>query len=282
MIFDSHCHVQFNAYKDDADDVISRALAENTWMIVVGSQKTTSERAVEYANKYEGVWAAIGLHPIHLTEQEVDEEEVNFKSRREVFDYPAYATLAQNKKVVAIGEVGLEYYHQPQNISLDELREIQTKNFVEHCHLADEFSLPLIIHCRDAHTDQIKLVREIIAQGGLQKRGVVHCFTGNWQEAKAYLDLGFDIGFTGVINFPPKKSNPQPTSDLLEVVKNTPLDKILAETDAPYLSPPPHRGERNEPAFVKFVVAKIAEIKGISYEEAATATFANTRKLFNV
>lgn len=283
MIFDSHCHVQFNAYKGETDEIIKRTLAEDVWMLIVGSQKSTSERAVNFANIYqEGVWAAIGLHPVHLTEQEIDEEEMSFISRQEIFNFDEYLKLGQNKKVVAVGEVGLEYFHQPKNIDQKDLYNIQAKNFIEHCRLADELNLPIIIHCRDAHADQIKLVQEIIERGGLKNRGVVHCFTGNWQEAKAYLDLGFYLGFTGVINFPPKKTNPQPSLDLLEVVKNTPLNKILAETDSPYLAPPPYRGKRNEPIFVKFVVEKIAEIKGISFKEAAEATFQNTRKLFKI
>ncbi len=280
---DTHCHVQFTNFKEDADEVIKRALDKKIQMIVVGSQSTTSKRAVLYANKYEtGVFAAVGLHPVHLIEQEVDEEEMNFVSRQEKFDYEFYKNLAQDKKVVGIGEVGVEYFHRPEDLTKEEVKKIQSQNFIEHCRLADEMNLPVIVHCRDAHADQLELIKQIIAKGGLKNRGVVHCFTGNWQEAKAYLDLGFFIGFTGVITFPPKKTNPQPSLDLLEVVQKIPLDRLLVETDSPYLAPPPHRGERNEPAYVEFVAQKVAEIKNLPLETVLEQTFRNTKALFKI
>jgi len=283
MMIDTHCHAQFNAFKDDSDEVIKRSLEKEIYMILVGSQSSTSKRAVEFANKYSsGVWAAVGLHPTHLMEHEVDEEEVNFVSRTEKFDYEYYKQLAQDKKVVAIGEVGLDYYHKPDTISFEELKALQAPNFIEHAKLADEMNLPVIIHCRDAHNDQLGIIRDLISKGGMKKRGVVHCFTGNWQEAKQYVDLGFYIGFTGVIAFPPKKTNPQPSLDILEALKNTPLDRILSETDAPYLTPPPHRGERNEPVYVEFIIQKIAEVKGITVQEAQDATFNNAKRLFEL
>lgn len=283
MMFDSHCHVQFRAFKDDSAEVIKRSLDKKIGMIIVGSQNSTSQRAVEFAQKYSnGVWAAIGLHPIHLVEQEINEEEISFKSREEKFDHDFYKNLAQQPKVVGIGETGLDYYHQSSIIPLDELKKKQADNFIQHCCLADELNLPMIVHCREAHADQIELIKNVLANGGLKKRGVIHCHTGDWTEAEQYLQLGFFIGFTGVINFPPKKNNPQPTLNILEAVKKIPLDRLLIETDAPYLAPPPHRGERNEPAFVEFVAQKVAEIKGISFEEVAKQTVKNTEQLFNI
>ena len=284
MIFDSHCHVQFNAYKNDADVVIKRTIEKGVKMLVVGSQNSTSQRAVEYAEKYPGhIWAAVGLHPVHLIEQEVeeDEEHIKFKSREERFDFGFYKKLASHPKVVAIGEVGLEYYHQPKNIPFEELKKIQSENFIQHCRLADEFNLPVIIHCREAHADQTELVKKIIAGGGLKKRGVVHCFTGDWSAAEKYLQMGFYIGFTGIITFSAKKSNPQPTLDLLEVVQKIPLDRFLVETDSPYLAPQSYRGERAEPWMVEEVVKKIAEIRQISITEVTEKALNNTQKLFS-
>lgn len=285
MIFDSHCHVQFNAYKNDADEVIKRTIEKGVSMMVVGSQKSTSQRAVEYAERYpKNIWAAVGLHPVHLVEQEVEEDEeyIKFKSREEKFDFKFYKKLASHPKVVAIGEAGLEYYHQPKNVSFEGLKKIQSENFIQHCRLADELNLPVIIHCREAHQDQIALIKKIISEGGLRKRGVVHCFTGDWLAAEQYLEMDFFIGFTGVITFPAKKNNPQPTFDLLEVVQKTPLDHILVETDAPYLAPQVYRGQRCEPWMVEEVIKKIVEIKQVSVSEIAKKTAENTQKLFNL
>ncbi len=280
-LIDSHCHIQFNAYKDDADEVIGRAIAAETFMIAVGSQNSTSRRAVEYAKKYpKKIWAVIGLHPVHLTEQEVDEEEIIFKTREEKFDFEFYKKLAQEPEVVGIGECGLDFYHLPLNHSLEDVKKIQEEAFYKQVELADEMNLPLVIHCRAAHFHLIPVLQKLIKQGKVKNRGVAHCFTGNWLEAKAYLDLGFYIGLTGVICFPPKKNDPQPTLDLLEVAKNTPLDSLLVETDAPYLAPPPFRGKRNEPAYVRYVVEKIAEIKGETVEKVAQQTVKNTLDLF--
>lgn len=283
MIFDSHCHIQFNAYKDDVEVVLKKCLAKDVLMIVVGSQCSTSQRAVEYAEKYPGkIWAAVGIHPLHLTTQEVNEEEVKFITREERFNHDFYWKLARHPQVTAIGETGLEYFHKPEGMAWAEFKKRQSENFIAHCQLADELNLPIIVHCREAHDDQIKMIKEILAQGRLKKRGVVHCFTGNWPTAEQYLRMGFYIGFTGIITFPTKKNNPQPTLDLLEAVEKTPLDRILIETDAPYLAPQAYRGQRCEPWMVEEVAKKIAEIKGLTAEETARQTAENTQKLFGL
>lgn len=281
MLIDSHCHIQFNAYKDDACEVIRRSLAQGVKMIVVGSQQSTSVRAVEYAKKYDrSIWAVVGLHPVHLTEQEVDEEEIKFHSREEKFDFEFYERLAKEPETVGIGECGLDFFHLPNNLSLAEVERVQTEAFLTQVELADSAGLPLVIHCRNAHAELLPLLKKKVSEGKLKRGAVAHCFTGNWQEAKQYLDLGIYLGFTGVIAFPPKKSNPQPTLDLLEVAHKTPLEQILVETDAPYLSPPPHRGERNEPAFVQLVAQKLAEIKSLELAQVEEQTVKNTLKLF--
>lgn len=265
MIIDTHAHVNFNAFKDDADEVIRRALNEKIWMINVGSQYSTSKRAVEIAEKYdEGVYAAIGLHPIHLGQGLVkikeDLQEVQFPAREEVFDYERYKELAKSKKVVAIGEVGFDYY-------LKEFHQKQLNVFLGQLALAQEMNLPIIIHCRMAHEE----LREALTPYLSKIRGVVHSHTATWEQTKDYLNTDLYFGFNGLIFKRP--------SD--EVIKNLPLEKILVETDAPYLTPQQEDG-RNEPLYIKHVVSKIAQIKGLSYQEVAEATTQNARMLFGI
>ena len=276
MLFDTHCHLQFNAYKDDADEVYKKCAEKGVLLNVVGSQRDTSKRAIAYAEKYPDVYATVGLHPIHLLSAEVDEEEVNFKSREEKFDYDLYKKLAEHPKVIAIGECGLELYHLPKGLDEKSAIQIQTEAFIGQYKLAQELNLPLVIHVRSAHRQMIDLLSSLSPL----PRGVVHCFTSNWNIAKEYLDLGLYLGFTGVITFPAKKTDPKPQEELLEVVKNCPLDRILTETDAPYLAPQKYRGQRCEPWMVEDVATKIAEIKKLAVEEVMEKAFKNALKLF--
>ncbi len=278
MLFDSHCHLQFKIYEKDFSEVYKRCLEKDTLLNVVGSQIDTSIRAVEFAQKYENIYASVGLHPIHLFETRVDEEEAAFKSREEDFDYDKYKKLAQNKKVIAIGECGLELYHLPEGLDKEKVLQKQKEIFIKQYELAQELCLPIIIHVRNAHEEMINLLKS------LKKEiyGVVHCYTNNWKYAKQYLDLGLYIGFTGVITFPPKKTEPKVQEDLLEVVKNCPLDKLLIETDAPYLAPQAYRGQRCEPWMVEEVVKKIAEIRQKTTEDIIQITVDNARRLFKI
>ncbi|MFA4998471.1 MAG: TatD family hydrolase [Candidatus Paceibacterota bacterium] len=272
MLIDTHSHLNFNAYRDDADEVIRRSLNNNIWMINVGSQYKTSERAVEIAERYqEGIYASVGLHPIHLAEgifkTKLDKEEIAFQTRNENFDYDSYKNLAQSKKVVAIGEIGLDYYYRPKTkIKLEEFKNRQKEVFLEQFRLAKELNLPIIFHCRMAHQELIGMLGN--NAGG---KGVVHCFTGDWRQAQEYLDMGFYIGFNGIIF----------KMDLNEVIEKVPLDKALIETDCPYLTPPPMEG-RNEPAYVKYVVEKIAKIRGLDCEKLEEITSKNARELFKI
>ncbi len=279
MLIDTHAHVNFNAYAEDSDEVIQRALKEKTWLINVGSQLSTSRRAVEFAEKFpHGVFAAVGLHPVHLKEQIVHEEvdpleEFEFKTRPEVFDYEEYKNLARDSKVVAIGEVGLDYFHLPEENKETE-RQKQKDNFIKHLELASELNKPIMIHCREAHNDVIEILRDWeLGTGNRELKGVVHSFGGRWSQAEEYFNLGFLISFNGLITF---------ARDYDRVIKNAPLERLMLETDCPYLTPVPHRGKRNEPSYVKFVAEKIAEIKGISFEEVAQITTENARRLFNM
>ena len=278
MLIDTHCHVQFNAFKDDYDAVIKKCLAQGMSLNLVGTQKDTSRWAVEMAEKYDNVYASIGTHPIHLHPTHVDEEETHFMSREEAFDWDYYAALAKSKKVIGVGECGLDLWHVPKDTAVSEVLAKQKEVFLQHYNFAREHDLVLVVHCREAHEEMISLMSNI---SGLM-RGVIHCFTANWDRAQAYLQMGFYLGFTGVVTFPPKKTNPQPQLWLNEVVEKIPLDRIVVETDSPYLAPQKYRGERAEPWMVEEVVKRFAEVRGLSFEEMERQIEENTRRLFNI
>ncbi len=284
MLIDTHAHVNFNAYKDDSDEVIRRSLAGGVWMINVGSQYTTSERAVMMAEKYpEGVYAAIGLHPIHLETDlikvKVDEEEIEFKTREEEFDYEKYRNLAKSsKKIVAVGEIGFDYWYRPKTkVKISQFKEKQKQAFIQQLNLARELNLPVMLHCRMAHDDLLNVIKENIEQHGSKLiSGVSHCFVGMLEQAKEYLKLGFCLGFNGIIF---KKIPGLP--DFEEIIKEVPLERILLETDCPYLTPEPMSG-RNEPLYIKYIAEKIAKIKNISYQEVENQTTQNAKELFKI
>ena len=285
LLIDTHAHVNFNDFKNDSKEVVKRALDEGVWMINVGAEKNTSERAVKMAEEYEeGIFAAVGLHPSHLIEQDVEYEEngelVKYKSKPEEFDYDFYLKLAKNEKVVGIGECGLDYYRNSQsqisNLKNKNWKEKQKEIFIKHLKLAKEINKPIIIHCRDAHNVLLEIFR---LEANLPS-GVMHFFTGTLEQAKKYIELGFYISFSGVITFPPRKGEIVGAYD--EIIKNLPLEKILIETDCPYVAPLPHRGKRNEPQYVKYVAQKIAELKGVSFGEAAEQTTKNAKELFRI
>lgn len=276
-LIDIHAHVNFNAFREDGDAVVKRALAEQVGMILVGSQYDTSQRAIKYAERYpEGVWAAVGLHPIHLVPFEVDAGELGesggkeipgFKTRPEVFDYKKYKELALHAKTVAIGECGLDYYRTGQS---NEEKKRQHDTLREHIRLACEVKKPLIIHCRNAYHDLYPILKE---ENAGEVGGTIHFFVGTWDDAQKFLDLGFHLSFTGVITF---------ARNYDKVVRKAPLERIMVETDAPYVAPVPYRGKRNEPLYVSEIAAKIAELRGVSYEEVTRATTQNARRLFRI
>lgn len=296
MLIDTHAHLNFSAYKDDIEEVIKRCSDNKIGVINVGSQFSTSERAVKMAEKYPhtnstkfiggqsgksnfnkskigvGMWAAIGLHPIHLKSsyirEKVDEdEEFEFNSRSEKFDQEKYRQLAKSKKVVAIGETGLDLFHNPDNL------EKQIRTFKEEISLAMELDLPIIIHCRKANKEIIEILEEDKKKYGDKLRGVVHCFSGKLSQARKYADLGFLLGFNGIITF---------ARDYDKVLREIDSKYMLVETDCPYLTPVPFRGKRNEPSYIKYVAEKIAEIKKISFDEVAKITANNAKKLFRI
>ena len=288
---DIHSHVNFKAFDEDRDEVIKRALDMDTWIINVGTQIDTSKSAVELAHKYdEGVYAIIGLHPIHTGASFHDEKELGeggkeFTSRGEVFDKDAYRELLKDKKTVAIGECGLDYYR----MDTDSI-EKQKKAFIAQIELANEVGKPMMLHIRnnskdnssrasmddarhdftksDAYKDALELLKKYA-----KIKGDVHFFAGSLELAKEFLDFGFTLSFTGVITF---------TTDYDEVIKNTPLEMIMTETDCPYVTPIPHRGKRNEPVYVSEVVKKIALVKDLKESEVAQVVVQNAKRVFGI
>lgn len=266
---DAHSHVHFEAYSADRAEVVKRALDSNTWMINVGTQKDTSRAAVELAHQYEkGVYAIVGLHPVHTAKSyhdkaEFSDDQKEFTEHGETFDYDFYKKLVTDPKVVAIGECGLDYFRADEHTA-----SVQKDQFEGHIALAKETGKPLMCHIRNAYKDAADVLR---AHPGV--RGDIHFFAGSIEEAKMFLDLGFNLSFTGVITF---------ARDYDEVIKYVPLDRILSETDCPYVTPAPYRGTRNEPLYVQEVVKKIAEIKGLDLETVKKALISNTFSLFGL
>jgi len=254
-LFDSHNHLYARDYDADRDAVIERARGVGVvGMVCVAEDVETGRRCVELASRYPEVYAAVGLHP-HKAREDTDEH------------YAALRELAQaEKKVVAIGEVGLDYHYEHSP------REAQRDTFRRYLRLAHELGLPLIIHCREAHDDSLGILRE--AQHG-PYRGVMHCYSGTAEEAQALLELGFHISLAGPLTF---KNARKPC----EVAAAVPIERLLIETDAPYLAPQRVRGKRNEPAYVTDVAQKLAEIKKLSVEDVGRITTRNARVLFGL
>jgi len=273
MLIDTHSHLNFVKFKDDKDEVVQRSLAENVWLINVGINYESSKEAVAIAEKYPlGVYAAIGLHPMMVSwglrpkdKKEKDRAEEHLEGE---FDLERYRRLAESSKVVAIGESGLDFLNLPKKEG-KKIKERQKEALRRQIKLAGELALPVIFHCRQAHRELFSLMESL---SKIPFKGVVHCFSGNWEEAKRYLEKGLYLGFNGIIY----KIN------LRETIKNCPLERMLVETDCPFLSPPLAGSKRNEPLFVKYIVKTIAEVKGESFEKVAETTTANARKLFKI
>ncbi len=256
MLIDSHAHIQGQEYAGEVEAVITRAReAGIDKIIAVGGAGDLSSNhdAIALADSYDNVYATVGMHP-H------DAKDVGPEELRSVQD------LTVHPKVIAVGETGLDYYysHSPH--------DVQRRVFADFIQLARETGLPLVVHERDAAQDAVQLLR---SEGNGDLGGVLHCFTGNYEAARAYLDLGFYLSFTGIITF----KNAEPLRD---VVRRVPLEKMLIETDSPYLTPVPHRGKRNEPAYVRLVAEAMAKIKAVSLEEVAQITTDNVGNLFKI
>lgn len=280
-LFDTHTHFNFNAFKDDWEAVVERTLKDQVWLVNVGAEAKTSRRAVDITDKYpEGVYAAVGLHPIHTYDDEFEDiikgEKVEFVTRAEDFDKKYYTGLVKSSdKVVAIGETGLDYFHikkfpAPLN---KKLKQKQAEIFAKQIKLAGELNKPIIIHCRaEKDFDAYKEILEILKTNE-KVSGIVHCYQGNEKLLEEFLNRGFMIGYNGVITF---------TEEYNKLVLATPLDHIVLETDAPFLTPVPHRGQRNESIYVAEVAKRIAAIKNVDFREIASTSTANAMNIFMI
>lgn len=247
-LVDVHAHLNFSDYDADREAVFGRAAEAGIDVINVGTNRKTSESAIALTQNRNNVWATVGLHPTDAAEG---------------FDYDSFLALAKNEKVVAIGECGLDFFRAGRSTF-----EKQQEVFLAQINLANALGKPLMLHIRNAYRE----VHEIL-KAHAQVKGNAHFFTGTWEEAKLFLNLGFTLSFGGVITF---------TRDYDEVIKNTPLEMILTETDCPFVAPVPYRGRRNEPFYLTEVVKKLAAIKNLTYDEAAAATLANAARIFNL
>lgn len=254
MLIDSHVHLDDRRFNRDRDMIIKNLRSNGIELAInIGADLQTSIASVSLAEKYDNIYAAVGVHP--HSAKEVDESTIEILK-----------SFASRDKVIAIGEIGLDFHYD------NSPRDVQRKWFREQLKLAKEVNLPVVIHSREACQETFDILKE--AQDG-SLEGVLHCYSGSPEMAKEYIKLGFYISIAGPVTF----RNARVLREVAEVV---PLDKLLIETDCPYLTPEPHRGKRNEPIFVKYVAGTIADIKGISYEELAKATNRNTKELFRI
>ena len=254
MLVDSHCHLDFKDFENEVDQVIERAGAVGVGlMVTICTQLAAFDQVLALAERYDNVLCSVGIHP-HEADKEPD------------VDADRLIDLAGHPKVVGIGETGLDYFYEHSP------REAQKRNFLAHIYAARETHLPLIVHTRDAEEDTADILTREMGEGAFT--GVLHCFTSSAALARTALDLGLYISLSGIVTF-------KNATDLHDTAKRIPLDRLLVETDAPYLAPVPQRGKRNEPAFVAHTAAHIAELRGLTAGALAQATTDNFFRLFN-
>lgn len=254
MIFETHAHYEDQKYNEDREELLTKTLLSGVHTIVnVGSTMDTTRESLVLSDKYERIYAAIGVHPSEI--ECLNEAEIEF-----------LRTHAKDEKVVAIGEIGLDYYWDKDK----DVQKAQRDAFVMQIEIAKENDLPIIIHSRDAAEDTMKIVKDTV---GLNRKGVVHCYSYSLEQAREYIKMGYYIGVGGVVTFKNAKT-------LKKVVEEIPLERILLETDCPYMAPEPHRGSRNESMYLKYVVDTIAMLKNVTTEEVEEVTFKNACDLF--
>ena len=252
MYFDSHAHLTEDCFAQDFDTIVENMKAASvTGMMEIGFDLPSSEKAVQLAERFDWVHAAVGSHPD-------DAEQVN-EARIAV-----YRGLCRNPRVKAIGEIGLDYHYEEPG------REVQKRSFRLQLALAQELSMPVVIHEREAHEDGLRILEEFPTI-----RGVFHCFSGSYEMAKELIKRGWYIGFTGVVTFKNARK-------AVETAAKIPLDRILIETDCPYMAPEPFRGRRCDPSLVPYVAKKIADLRGLSPESVAAATAENAKRCFRI
>jgi len=254
MLVDSHCHLDFPDYAGKVDEVLVRAKAAGVGVCVsIGTELKRFPGVKAVAEAHDNVWCSVGVHP-HESEKELLDDEA------------ALVAEAAHPKVVGIGETGLDYYYEHSP------RDPQRKNFRSHIAAARRTGLPVIVHTRDADDDTIEILRDEMGKGAFT--GLIHCFTGTQRLADASLELGLSISVSGIATFKNSQA-------LRDVIKTVPLDRLLVETDAPFLAPVPHRGKTNEPAFVVHTANMLADLKGVSPDELAKTTTDNFFRLFS-
>ncbi len=254
MIFDTHAHYGDDRFNDDRHELLMSMKENGIGNIVeVGAGIASTNDAVTLSEKYDFIYAAVGIHPSETAD--IKESDMEWLK-----------SLSTKEKVIAIGEIGLDYHYDEPD------KQVQKKWFKSQLELARDVGLPVIIHSRDAAEDTLNIMKDYNAE---KIGGVIHCFSYSWEIARIYLDMGFYLGIGGVITF-------QNSKKLIEVAKNTPLDRIVLETDAPYLAPVPYRGKRNSSLYLKYVVENIAQIKGISEQEVVDITEINAKKLYRI
>jgi TatD DNase family protein len=254
MLIDSHAHLEMPEFKKDLEGVIQRAKeAGVVYIFTVGTEKKDWKKAIEIANTHPSIFAILGVHPHNA--KEIDDQ-----------TYTLLKGLCKNEKVKAYGEIGLDFF---RNLSP---REIQLKRFREQIELAKELGLPIVVHDREAHQETLEMLKSEKADAC---GGIIHCFSGDYEMAKACMDMGFYISIPGSITFKNAES-------FREIVKRIPLDSLLVETDAPFLTPEPFRGKRNEPSYVRYTAQKVAEIKKFSFEKVAEVTTENALRVYRL
>lgn len=254
MIFESHGHYDDKQFASDREAVIKKMIEAGVGCIInVGSSMNSSRKSLELAKSYEIIYTSVGVHPHDVLDMKEEDLEI------------LLAMTAFNK-VVAIGEIGLDYYYDKG------MKEIQKLWFRQQIKLAISLDLPMIIHSREASEDTFQI---LLSSKGEKVGGVIHCFSGSVEMAKRYVDLGYYIGIGGVVTF-------KNAEKLKAVVKEVPIERILIETDAPYLTPTPYRGKRNDSSYLTYIIKEISSIKGIPEEEVETITWDNGKRLFKI
>ena len=255
MIFNTHTHINDDQEYFEVEKILKECNEENvTKLVVIGYDVKSSLRAVELANTYEGVYAAVGIHPSDITKENNTIENLE-------------ELLSKSNKIVAIGEIGLDYHWENYPS-----KEIQKEWFIKQIKLANKYKLPIIIHSRDAMGDTVEVLKNTKEY---YEKGIMHCYPGSFETSVELAKLGFYFSFAGPLTY-------KNSQNLKEVAKSIPLDRILVETDDPYLPPTPFRGQKNHPKYVTYVLKELANLKEISYEEISDITYKNALKVFDL
>lgn len=275
-LIDSHTHLHLTAFDADRESVLASMERDGVGAVTVGTNQNTSKQAIALAESSDRVFATVAYHPEHLTSTYIDpSEDIAYQK----FDKDEIEVIARSsKKVVAIGETGLDYYRMDEGIDIEKAKFYQQEVFEWHLDLAESMNLPVIIHVRDAFDDLISIISKRRSTGYKQNI-VIHCFTGDWKVAQKLLDLDCYLSFTGIITFKPRASD-DPEDHVHRVIEQMPINRLMIETDAPWLAPEPYRGKRNEPGYVIHVAEKVASLRLMSLDEVMKQTTDNAEGFF--